>query len=70
MGCKLLSKQNELTDFDMRMIATLGPFWGAIALRPELRNYYFQLQKNICGIELDVRWKQVYYLLKLYYNEN
>lgn len=69
MGCKLLLGYDELTDFDKRMIATMGPFWGAIAVPKQLQRSYYQIQRDICGLELDIRWKQVYYLLKKYYNE-
>lgn len=69
MGCKLLLSKNELADFDKRMIATMGPFWGAISLSNEMRSYYLQIQKDYCDFELDIRWKQVYHLLKQYYEQ-
>lgn len=65
--CKFFANPMSLTDFDRRMIATLGPFWGACALPLSEKEYYWQLQNKIFDIKLDKSWSQVEYWLKKYY---
>lgn len=66
-SCKFLENTNSLSNFDLRMIGTLGPFWGAFALNPHEREYVWNLQSKIWGIEPDIKWSQVYRLMRLFY---
>ena len=65
--CKFIADPMSLTDFDRRMIATLGPFWGACALPLSEKEYYWRLQNKIYEIKIDKNWSQVEYWLKKYY---
>jgi len=57
-----------LAPLQKKMIACLGPFWGAIALEESAQAYYFQLQEEICGIRTDCDWAHAHKLLTSYYN--
>lgn len=66
---KLLSDE-ELTEAEKRMVATAGPFWGAIGYDDiSIRNSFLKLQQKIYGIEIDRFWSQVIPLLNQYYKE-
>lgn len=68
LNFKLLTSPDSLTEFDRKMIATLGPYWGAISLESPLREVVFNLQKEIYGYRIDQNWSQVIDLLLLYYH--
>ena len=68
LNFKLLTSPDSLTEFDRKMIATLGPYWGAISLKSPLREVVFNLQKEIYGYGIDQNWSQVIDLLLLYYH--
>ena len=55
------------TDFTMRMIATLGPYWAAICLTDQARTKCFDLQQERFDYSPDILWSQVIALLSLYY---
>lgn len=69
MTCKLLSMPFSLSSFDLRMIGTLGPFWGAFSLPNPQRKYFWQLQQKIWNFTPTSDWSQVYLLLKCYYEK-
>ena len=49
------------------MIATMGPFWGAIGLNEVAACRSWELQRALVGFSCDERWGQVTRLLNLYY---
>ncbi len=49
------------------MVATMGPFWGAIGLSPELAAKAWQLQHALFGFQPDELWTQVNTLLQDFY---
>lgn len=65
--CRLYSQPDSLTDFDLRMIGTLGPFWAAITLPQVQRNQIFKKQTDLWGFNLNKEWSQVCDLLSTYY---
>ena len=67
-SCKLLSTPDELSDFDIRMIGTLGPLWGSIAFPLDKRKQFFALQMQLWNYLPDVLWSQVCDLIDLYYS--
>lgn len=67
LNFKLLLGSDELTQFDKRMISTLGPLWGAFALNESMKEQALQIQKEIFNFSLDSAWGQVNGLLKLFY---
>ncbi|MBQ7347260.1 MAG: hypothetical protein IJW55_04825 [Clostridia bacterium] len=86
IGCNFLVKSNlyHIDDFflpkffseaplyveEKMMIATVGPFWGAIGYHNlSKRNYAFQLQEKIYGIKIDQLWSQVTPILQSFYKE-
>ena len=50
-----------------RMIAALGPFWGAFALDRESYNRALVLQQHLFGITIDDRWSHVTTVLQHFY---
>ncbi len=66
-SCKLVADPESLTEFDLRMLGTLGPYWASIALRPLQREKIFSLQNGIWNFAPDFLWSQVCSLLKSYY---
>ena len=66
--CRLFINTNSLTDFDLRMIGTLGPFWAAIALPSWQRKKVFSKQSEYWNFKIDKDWSQVCDLLYLYYH--
>lgn len=65
---KLLTCPEELSQFDIRMISTLGPLWGAFSLENKLKQRAFQIQKDVYNFYIDKTWSQVHKLLELYYH--
>jgi hypothetical protein len=57
-----------LSELQLRMIATLGPYWGAIGLAPRLASEAWQIQKQFFGFEVDSKWSQVAALLRSFYS--
>ena len=64
---RILNKKAEMTPFQKKMAATLGPFWGSIAYTRVGREYIQQRQKLITGFYVDEKWSQVNRLLNMYY---
>ena len=64
---KLLMARGNITQLDKRMIATLGPLWGCLALNKASRERALKLQKEIYNFHLTSTWTQVSELLDLYY---
>lgn len=59
----------ELSIKEKLMIATVGPFWGAVGYSDKKkRDNILQLQYDICNIKIDSLWSQVNSILKCYYN--
>ena len=52
------------------MIATMGPFWGAIGLPPALASKAWTLQETCFGFSNDERWSQVNGLLHEFYSRD
>lgn len=65
--CRLYSQPDSLTDFDLRMIGTLGPFWAAIALPRIQRNQILKEQAEVWNFYLNENWSQVCDFLSEYY---
>ena len=58
----------ELTNAEKMLIATVGPFWGAIGFFDKrFRNSILSLQSEIFGINIDEYWSQVNPILQEYY---
>ena len=66
---KLLSAPEKLTQFDKRMISTLGPLWGALSLDLPSKMQVLQMQEDIYKFHLEATWGQVINLLNLYYTK-
>lgn len=66
----LLDKNWIPSASEMGMIATLGPFWGAIGLDPINAQEAWKLQEKICDFVPDDQWSQVKKMLTLYYQQN
>ncbi len=62
-----LLRGRDLDPPEERMIATMGPFWGAVALAPALAARAWELQRQYFGLSCDPRWTQVTPLLRQYY---
>ena len=69
LNFKLLTEQENITQFEKRMIATLGPLWGCFALDKNSRERALKLQEEIYNIHLTSTWTQVSRLLDLYYKK-
>lgn len=67
--CKLLAAPNLITDFDRRMIGTLGPFWAAITLPHSSAKPFFAKQQELFGYTPDIKWSQVIDLLTVFYDK-
>ena len=58
----------DLNAVEKMMIATVGPFWGAIGYRDKkLREQIMQIQADIFKIKIDPLWTQVNTILNEYY---
>jgi hypothetical protein len=57
----------ELDPREEMMIATMGPWWGALALGPRAAARAWEEQQRIAGVVCDDRWSQVQALLAEYY---
>lgn len=58
----------ELSKKEKIMVATVGPFWGAIGYSDtQKRDSILQLQYDICNIKIDKLWSQVNSILNSYY---
>lgn len=58
-----------LTEYEHRMIATLGPFWGFIGLSQECQNSVLQIQNKIFNFTPNTLWEQTNDMLNLFYKE-
>ena len=63
------TKMDRCSDFHLMTIATLGPFWGAIGLEPDLMAKAWEIQREYFGVQVDEAWSQVGQLLRDYYDE-
>lgn len=66
-SCKLFRDISSMSQFELRMVGTLGPFWAAMTLQPQQRARILDDQHRIWGLKPDVHWSQVCVLLKKYY---
>jgi len=64
---KFFCPDATLSEYERRMISTLGPFWGFIGLKEEQRKRVLDFQTEIFGFTPDKAWGQVNYLLNLFY---
>ena len=64
---KLIKNIGLITPHEKRMIATLGPFWGAIGCKPQFQAKIWDLQKKIFDFEVDISWSQSNKMLNNYY---
>ena len=64
---KFFCKDLSLSEYERRMIATLGPFWGFIGLDKEQHKQVMRLQNDILGYMPNKMWEQVNYLLNIFY---
>jgi len=63
-----LFREEQLPDAQLMMIATLGPFWGAIGLGPRAADRAWRLQEQLFGFSVDERWSQVAPMLREFYS--
>jgi hypothetical protein len=60
-------RHRVLEEREKWMIATMGPFWGAIGLPPKMGSRVWQIQEDLFSFSVDDRWGQVNALLNEYY---
>lgn len=58
-----------LTELEKRMVATLGPFWGALGLSSAFARQAEDLQRKYFNFTTDIHWSQVAGLLRDYYSK-
>jgi hypothetical protein len=63
----ILNLERNIGNLEALLIATLGPFWGAIGLSSAMSNQVFLLQEKFFGIAIDDKWSQVTHMLNKYY---
>ncbi|MDR0313352.1 MAG: hypothetical protein LBI14_07120 [Treponema sp.] len=56
-----------LSEYERRMIATLGPFWGAVGLTSSQQRFALDVQTKIFDFTPDDLWGQVNSLLNIFY---
>jgi tRNA(Ile)-lysidine synthase TilS/MesJ len=64
-----LLRGRPLDDPERWMVATMGPFWGAIGLPPGLSSQAWKLQESCFAFSIDERWSQVNGLLHEFYGQ-
>ena len=64
------SAADQYSSFHLMCIATLGPFWGAIGLEPDLAEKAWATQGEYFDLHVDERWSQVGELLREYYAQH
>lgn len=60
---------NCLSESHLMVIATLGPFWGAIGLSDVFQDLAWHIQRVYFGMSIDETWSQVGDLLREYYGQ-
>jgi hypothetical protein len=63
-----LLQDTPMSEFQLRMVGTLGPYWGAIGLTPDVASRAWAIQKQVFGLEVDSHWSHVTPLLRSYYS--
>ena len=49
------------------MVASMGPFWGAISLAPSVAEQAWSLQRQYYDFSINEQWNQTHQLVRAYY---
>lgn len=61
---------DTISEFETRMICTMGPFWGAIGLHKEFKDRLFNIQNELFDINFQNDWSQTIKLLEKYFDNH
>jgi tRNA(Ile)-lysidine synthase TilS/MesJ len=64
---KFFELESHLTEYEYRMIATLGPLWGFVGLLGNQKKSTIELQTKFFDFTPDIAWSQVNSMLNLFY---